>query len=153
MYVANYSKIIFTSIIKFDLIIIMFKLILLKLFIFLFVLCSPCLAEWKKITDDKNVKIYLNLKEIRINNGMIYFWQLNDYTKPLRKEVSSIKIYIKANCKKNKFNPLIFSYYFERMGAGKAEIKKNKQAKWISPKNKSKQKTILRAACIASFRT
>jgi hypothetical protein len=39
------------------------------------------------------------------------------------------------------------------MGLGKAEIKKNKEVKWISPKSNSKQKTIIRAACIASFRT
>jgi len=131
----------------------MYKLFLLKLIVFLSALSSPCIAEWKKITDAQNVKIYLNFKEIRKNDGLIYFWQLNDYSQPLRKKISSIKIYIKVNCKKNKFNPLIFSYHLESMGLGKAEIKNNKEAKWISPKSNSKQKTIIRAACIASFRT
>ena len=131
----------------------MSKLFTLKLFLFLFAFSSTCLAEWKKITDAENVKIYLNFKEIRKNDGIIFFWQLNDYSKPLRKKISSIKIYIKVDCKKNKFNPLIFSYHHERMGLGEAEIKTNKKEKWISPKRKSKQKTIIRAACIASFRT
>jgi hypothetical protein len=131
----------------------MFKLLISQIFIFLFALSSPCRADWKKITDAENVKIYLNFKEIRKSDGIIYFWQLNDYSKPLRKKISSIKIYIKVDCKKNKFNPLIFSYHFEPMGLGEAEIKKNKQTKWILPKSKSKQKSILKAVCIASFRT
>ena len=131
----------------------MFKLLILQIYIFLFALSSVCRADWKKITDAENVKIYLNFKEIRKSDGIIYFWQLNDYSEPLRKKISSIKIYIKVDCKKNKFNPLIFSYHFEQMGLGKPEIKKNKKTKWILPKSKSKQKSILKAACIASFRT
>jgi hypothetical protein len=131
----------------------MYKLLISKLLIFFFILSSPCLAEWKKITDTENVKIYLNFKEIKKNDGVIYFWQLNDYYQPLRKKIYSIKIYIKVDCKKNKFNPLIFSYHFKPMGFGKAEIKKSKQEKWIVPKSKSKQKSVLRAACEASFRT
>ena len=144
---------IFTFFNNFGLIIRMSKLFLLKVIVFLSVLSSPCIAEWKKITGTENVKIYLNFKEIRKNDGLIYFWQLNDYSQPLRKKIFSIKIYIRVNCKKNKFTPLIFSYHLEAMGVGKAEIKKNKEAKWISTKNNSSQKTIIRAACIASFRT
>jgi hypothetical protein len=146
-------NLIFTFFNNFGLLNEMYKLFLLKLIIFLSALSSPCKAEWKKITDAENVEIYLNFKEIRKNDGLIYFWQLNDYSQPLRKKISSIKIYIQVNCKKNKFNPLIFSYHIESMGLGKAEIKKNKEVKWISPKSNSKQKTIIRAACIASFRT
>ena len=131
----------------------MSKSLMFKLLIFLFTFSSPCLADWKKVAKAENVKIYLNFKEISENDGIIYFWQLNDYFQPLRKKYYSIKVYIKVDCKKNKFNPLIFSYHSEPMGLGKAEIKTNKQEKWISPKSKSKQRSILKAACIASFRT
>jgi hypothetical protein len=131
----------------------MLKLFFFKSFIFILVLSSPCMAEWKKVTDDKHVKIYLNFKEIRKNDGVILFWQLNDYVKPLRDNISSIKIYIKVNCKKNQFNPLTFSYHHEQMGLGEGVVKNSKQKQWIVPKSNSKQKTILKAACIASFRT
>ena len=131
----------------------MLKLFILKLFVFLFVFSSTCLAEWKKITDGKNVEIFLNFKEIKKNNDLIFFWQLNNYVKPLREKILSIKIYIKVDCKKNIFNPLVFSYHVESMGLGEADIKKNKETKWILAKSKSKQKLILKTACIASFRT
>ena len=131
----------------------MLKLFILKLFMFLFVFSSICLAEWKKITDDENVEIFLNFKEIRKKNELIYFWQLNNYVNPLREKIHSIKIYIKVDCKKNKFNPLTFSYHVEPMGLGEADIKNNEQTKWILAKSKSKQKLILKTACIASFRT
>ena len=131
----------------------MLKLFILKLFLFLFLFSSNCLAEWKKITDSENVEIFLNFKEIKKNNDLIFFWQLNNYVKPLRDKIFSIRIYIKVDCKKNKFNPLIFSYHVEPMGSGEADIKNNKQKKWILAKSKSKQKLILKTACIASFRT
>ena len=72
---------------------------------FLFVFSTNCLAEWKKITDGENVEIFLDFKEIRKDNELIYFWQLNNYDKPLREKILSIKIYIKLMYKKNKFNP------------------------------------------------
>ena len=131
----------------------MLKLFILKLFVFLFVFSTNCLAEWKKITDGENVEIFLDFKEIRKDNELIYFWQLNNYDKPLREKILSIKIYIKVNCKKNKFNPLTFSYHVEPMGLVEADIKNNDQTKWILVKSKSKQKLILKTDCIASFRT
>ena len=81
---------------------------------------------------------------LTFNNELIYFWQLNNYDKPLREKILSIKIYIKVNCKKNKFNPLTFSYHVEPMGLGEADIKNNEQTKWILAKSKSKQKQIIK---------
>ena len=43
----------------------MLKLFILKLFLFLLLFSSNCLAEWKKITDSENVEIFLNFKEIK----------------------------------------------------------------------------------------
>ena len=131
----------------------MLKFFILKLFLFSFLFSSTCLAEWKKITDGENVEIFLNFKEIKKKNDLIFFWQLNNYVKPLREKILSIKIYIKVDCKKNQFNPLVFSYHVESMGLGEADIKKNEETKWILARSKSKQKLILKTACIASFRT
>ena len=69
----------------------MLKLFILKLFVFLFVFSTNCLAEWKKITDGENVEIFLDFKEIRKDNELIYFWQLNNYDKPLREKSFQLK--------------------------------------------------------------
>ena len=69
----------------------MLKLFILKIFVFLFVFSTNCSAEWKKITDGDNVEIFLDFKEIRKDNELIYFWQLNNCDKPLRKKSFQLK--------------------------------------------------------------
>ena len=69
----------------------MLKLFILKLFVFLIVFSTNCLAEWKKITDGENVEIFLDFKEIRKDNELIYFWQLNNCDKPLREKSFQLK--------------------------------------------------------------
>ena len=63
---------------------------------------------------------YVDFDGIRKVGGFVYFWELNDYSKPSQEYLSD-KIYHQVDCKLNRVKNLRLSFYVEPMGRGIGE--------------------------------
>ena len=54
--------------------------------------------NWKKVTDDESGNsFYVDVGNIKKHNGLVYYWELNDYLEPLmgtaNSNISKYKVY------------------------------------------------------------
>jgi hypothetical protein len=135
------------------------KLLLIFTLLFSTLMFSlPSYAEWTEVSftldgktknyDVGETTFYVDFDTIRKHDGYVYYWDLANYLKPLKKEVFSSKIYWQGDCKLFRSKVLSDFYYSEPMGRGIPIISSNTpDDEWsYAPPNSSHEK-ILKSVC------
>ena len=126
------------------------KLIVLLALIFTVTFSSPSFAEWTEVEKDVNGNtFYVDFERIRKVDGYIYYWDLNDYVKPLGGKYLSSKANFQGDCKLFRFKPLSFSYHKQPMGGGTGDTPTipEKHKGWNYPTPNSIDENILKTVC------
>lgn len=118
------------------------------------VISSSSYADWKPTAQNltHNTIYYVDFERIRKHGGYVYYWLLQDFSKPKHSPpvygVSSIIVYNKADCKLFRRKTLNASFYKRRMGKGTRFGHLDKpQKNWSYPPPKSSEEIILKAVC------
>jgi len=120
---------------------------ILTVFLSFFLFPSTSLGEWKHVTTNKDGdEFFVDYDRIRVNNGYVYYWTLNEYKKPISGKYPSSRIYVMGDCKVFRFKPLSLSFFKGHMGKGDSvEVEGND--KWNYPNPKSGIEKILNSVC------
>ena len=123
------------------------KILILTMFLSYILFPSTSLGEWKYVSTSiaKDV-FYVDYDRIRLNNGNVYFWILNDYLKPLSAGFKSSKTYMMGDCEMYRVKSLSSTFYTGQMGKGDLRTVNNEQ-KWIYPIPNSIDDAILKSVC------
>ena len=118
---------------------------------FLLILVSLLLSfnsygEWMKASSSDSALHYLDIDNIRKNNGYIYYWVLSDLIKPFENGDASYKIYHQGDC--GIFRHKLLSYHFHKkpMGGGVAEVF-NDETEWKYPVPEMVDGVVLKRVC------
>ena len=89
----------------------------------------------------------MDADRLRKHNGLIYFWELEDFLKPTDGGLSAIT-YKRGNCNIMSFNYLSISVHEQPMGGGKIVTSSNyNDEDWIYAKPHTVGEFFLRNAC------
>ena len=104
------------------------KLILILTFLF----PVSSFADWTKVgTNDDGTTYYLDVETIKESNGLVYYWSLTDYLKPIDSGILSGKFLQEVNCNTpRKKRTLSASYYSNPMGKGTPIGTDTKEQEW-----------------------
>lgn len=110
---------------------------------------TPSYGDWKFIGISKNGDtLYLDVNRIRKDNGLIYFWDLEDYIKPDDDLSLSSITFRRGDCNIMKFNYLSISAFDQPMGRGKRIYTANfNDEDWKYPPPGSLGEFVLETAC------
>ena len=73
----------------------------------------------KKITYGNNGDdFYLDLDRIKVNNGYVYYWYMQDFLLPLEMGIMSMKMYNQGDCEVGRYKDLTAKFFTESMGIG-----------------------------------
>ena len=76
--------------------------------------------NWVEVAEDpKGDTFYIDIDNIKKHKGLVYYWELVDYLKPLGDEVYSHLVKWKVDCGEEKRNGLTVTTYDQSMGKGK----------------------------------
>ena len=118
---AHFTKICYSeSMIKF------LRVIILGLF-----LSSSANAEWTEVstTTAKDV-YYVDFENIRVEDKLIYYWELMKYGTPTKDGTLSHKIYQVIDCSNFSSKPLRFIFYTDRNGTSDPDSQKSLINEW-----------------------
>ena len=123
-----------------------------KLLILLFslMLSFNSYGEWTKFSDSLflNTTFYIDKDTIKESDGHVYFWELDDYSKPNPYGELSGKIRRQANCKENQYKTLSFISYKQNMGTGEGEEEApSNYDEWIDTTSESILNKMINYAC------
>ena len=121
---------------------------LLISFIFISLLVSkPSFANWVKVSQNKDIKLFVNLKTISGSRDQKYVWVLMD-ERQIRKSYKSRVAHMSIDCKIGRFKLLALLLYDDHMGKGKKlkEIQNVKRG-WESTPPGSVGYSVLKAIC------
>tara|TARA_Y100000746_G_scaffold211296_1_gene202194 strand:- start:141 stop:533 length:393 start_codon:yes stop_codon:yes gene_type:complete len=126
----------------------MIKYTLLFILSIIAALPSVSFAEWKLMSKSVDeISNYIDFKRIRKQGEYVYFWQLSNYLKPIKKGNSSAKKFIQGDCKKFRYKILSSSYYKEAMGRGRSNGQDPVKKDWSYSNPNSVIATSLTAVC------
>ena len=101
-------------------------------------------SNWKKISENqKGDSFYIDMNDIKKNNGFIYYWELIDLKEPVYGALSSIRNF-KANCSEKRKAMLSTSSYTGQMGKYILINEAKYNGKKFSDASKS---TVMKFAC------
>lgn len=111
-------------------------------------LSTPSYADWTYIgTNAAGDKLHLDADRLRKHNGLIYFWDLEDFIKPTDGGLSAMT-YRRGDCNTMGYNYLSISVYEQPMGKGKTVTSSNyNDEDWIYAKPGSIGEFVMRNAC------
>ncbi len=124
------------------------KLFMLTAFICSVMLSPVAHAEWTLVgLNTKGIK-YVDFERIIKQDGKVYFWALDDFLKPNKHGVVSIKLYHEAECSRFRYRRLSVAAYDSQMGKGKLIASSDKPDKdWHYPIPDSVGDSLLLAVC------
>jgi hypothetical protein len=109
---------------------------------------SSSYAEWTKVSENMNGDtFYVDFERIRKVDGYVYFWQLQDYLKPISGGYLSSRIYKQVDCKLFRFKDLSFIFRKEPMGGGTGDTYNDPDKEWNYPSPNSSGESILKQVC------
>lgn len=116
------------------------------LFVLSIIMSFNSYGEWMKVSSSNTAMHYLDIDNIRENNGYIYYWVLSDLLKPLDNGDASFKIYHQGDC--GIFRHKLLSYHFHKkpMGGGIAEAFTD-ETEWKYPVSEMVDGVVLKSAC------
>ena len=126
------------------------KLNFFILTILAFLLLIDVKAQWTKVTQSSNGQsFYIDMKSIKENKGLVYFWELINYKKKDEYGDKSAKIFIEGDCINLKFKWIKLSYHKVDMGKDNVIPQKpsNLVADWQYPKKNSTSMIVLDYVC------
>ena len=121
------------------------KLILILTFLF----PVSSFADWTKLgNNNDDTTYYLDVETIKESNGLVYYWLLIDYLKPIESGILSAKQLQELNCNTpRKERTLSASYYSKRMGKGTRLGTVNKEQEWMYSQPNTVLKVIIDNVC------
>ena len=75
--------------------------------------------NWKKVVEHSMGDSYIDIDNIKKRNGLVYYWQLDDYLEPPDVRFNSIISKFKVNCVEEKRTLMNETYYSQSMGKGR----------------------------------
>ena len=91
---------------------------------------------------------YIDVERIRKVDGYVYWWELNDYPKPITGGLLSAKIYHQGDCKLFRYKTLSYVYHKQPMGRdGDGGGNNPKNPEWRYPSPNSTNESILKLVC------
>ena len=125
------------------------KLLVLPIIFLSLMLSSVAYAEWTKVAkNDIGDRYYVDFKNIKKHDGLVYYWQLTDYLKPNKYGSISSKIYSEVECGRFRTRILNDTYYKGPMASGKINSSSNIPDKnWTYPSPNSVKASVLKAVC------
>tara|TARA_B100000989_G_C19355512_1_gene390967 strand:+ start:330 stop:743 length:414 start_codon:yes stop_codon:yes gene_type:complete len=94
--------------------------------IVLLLISYPCHSKWLKIREGKIFSEYIETDSAKKQNGIIYMWNMLDYSKPINNNILSKKYYSKYDCSEMKYKIISIIEYETNMGKGRDfKYKKN----------------------------
>ncbi len=95
---------------------------------------SPSFGEWIKSAESEDGSFYINLSDIRKDDGYVYWWQLNDLIEPNDKGILSATTYHQSDCTWFRTKYLRGKAFKANMAEGAAErVYDYENPKWIYP--------------------
>ena len=124
------------------------KITLLLVIIFTLLFSTTSWGDWTYVTENMNgIKLYYDKDRVRKNGKFLYFWKLNDYTKPSPYGDLSDTQYIQLDCSIFRYKRLLFQTYNKSMGEGKMRIDTIPPDEWSYPKPDSILEIIYDRIC------
>ncbi|MEE2823205.1 MAG: surface-adhesin E family protein [Acidobacteriota bacterium] len=109
----------------------------------------PSFAEWDRVANNEiGTSFYIDVDSIKKGGlGYIYFWNLDDYLKPVYGNLS-VKAYVEADCGvPRKVRTLRLLYYKQSMGEGMPIETDNRTGEWVYPSPESGGEIALERVC------
>ena len=102
--------------------------------------------NWKKVGENTNgSSYYVDVDNIKKHNGLIYYWELSDYLKPVD-GTNSVIAKIKVDCGEEKQTYLNGTFYSQSMGKGRI-VFENSPNDIQYPKPKSVGYVVMKFVC------
>ena len=112
------------------------------------IFCNSVFADWKKFGDTTDGEYFVEIDTVQKESGYIFFWKMNDYSKPiLDTNFYSVKVYIKGDCKIKKIKTLTYVFYTGRKGTGDSEQQESENKNWKYPVPESVDYSLLKDLC------
>jgi len=103
--------------------------------------------NWKKVSEnDMGDSYYVDIDNIKKRNGLIYYWELDDYLEPFKDGTNSAIDKYKVDCVEEKQTLLNGTFYSQSMGRGKI-ILEDTPNKILYPKPKSVGYVVMKFVC------
>ena len=124
------------------------SLITIFTLVFTVMFSSTSFAEWTEI--GKNVDgdtFYVDFERIRKHDGFVYWWELNDLSKPDKDGDLSYKYYSVGDCAAFRYKTLSRQYHKQSMGRGNSSPYTYKNPEWEYPSPETVGEFILEQVC------
>ena len=118
--------------------------------VFTVMFSSTSFAGWTKVLESAIGDVfYVDFERIRIHDGYVYFWTLNDYLKPNKYGELSSKQYKQGDCTLFRVKTLSYVYHKLPMGGDIGETSKpiGENGDWRYPPPSSVLEYILKEVC------
>jgi|TARA_B100001093_G_scaffold153859_1_gene146596 hypothetical protein len=104
--------------------------------------------NWKKVAESGN-SYYIDVDNIKKRNGIVYYWQLDDYLEPLDEGINSNISKYRVNCVEETRTWLSETSYSLSMGKGRIifEDPPNKIPRSIYPKPNTVAHIVMKLVC------
>ena len=97
-------------------------------------LASPVFADWTELGEDLDGNtFYIEYDTLKENNGLIYYWRLQDYLKPEESGYLSSKVLTEVDCDTpRKYRSLSYVFYKQPMAGGNGDTY-SRASEWRDP--------------------
>ena len=97
-------------------------------------LASPVFAEWTEVAEAGGNTWYIDIDTVKVNNGYVYYWDLEDLLKPDSDGDLSYKSLNEVDCDiPRKSRILSEIWYAQPMASGSTSGSANLSGEWIYP--------------------
>ena len=106
-------------------------------------------ADWTYVAtgETTGVESYIDFERIRKHDGFVYFWLLEDLSKPDQDGDLSYINYFRVDCGLFRYKHISGSYYKQAMGTGTSRNVGGQESQWYYPLPKSLHEEYLRLVC------
>jgi len=116
--------------------------------VFTVMFSSTSYAEWSEVGESMSGNtFYVDFERIRKHDGYVYWWELNDLSKPDEDGDLSYKYYTQGECKLFRYKTLTVSYHKQSMGKGSGSQKTYENPQWEYPSPNSVVEFVLTKVC------
>lgn len=108
---------------------------------------STSFAEWQKVSSNDMGEYYLDIERIRKSDEYIYYWEMGDLFKPMKKSGAlSVTTYNQVDCKVFRIMRLSASFYKEHLGKGDP-VTITPEKDWLYPPPNSSMEHVAKFVC------
>ena len=122
------------------------KITLLLVIIFTFLFSTTSWGEWSFVIENDGTKFYYDKDRVRKSGKFLYFWELQDYIKPIGGNLSVIT-YTELDCSIFRFKWLKMQTYNKSMGEGELTSDINPKDEWKYPNPNSASEVLYKKIC------